>query len=103
MILFAIPNLQSLLNLVSAGPIARSEFRYSSSSILPSVLGNCLPWDIQEEVCTCLTLDEAGLFKDSEVEVILNSLDQKSKNLRVLVKIRDPVAAIENIKGTKKL
>lgn len=50
-----------------------------------------------------MTLDEAGLFKDSEVEVILNSLDQKSKNLRVLVKIRDPVAAIENIKGTKKL
>lgn len=95
------PNLQSLLNLVSADPIARSEFLYSSSSILPSVLGNCLPWDIQEEICTCLTLDEAGLFNDSEVEAILNSLDQRSKNLRVLVKIRDQVAAIENIKETQ--
>lgn len=101
MILSVMPNLQSLLNLVSADPIARSEFLYSSNSILPSVLGNCLPRDIQEAVCTCLTLDEAGLINDSEVEVILNSLDQKSKNLRLPVKIRDPVAAIENIKETQ--
>lgn len=102
LILCAMTDLQSLMNFISVDPTARSEFLYSFSSILPSVLGNCLPRDLQEAVCTVLTLNEAGLINDSEVENLLTSLklDQKDKNLRLPVKIRDPIAAIKIIQVT---
>lgn len=76
-------DLQSLMDLISADLTAKSEFLYSFSSILPSVLRNCLPRDMQEAVCKFLNLDEAGLINDSEVENVLISLklDQKDKKL----------------------
>lgn len=103
LILCAMADLQSLMNLISADPTSRSIFLYYFSSILPSVLGNCRLRDMKEAICTFLALDQAGLISESEVENVLTSLklDQKDKNLRLPVKIRDPIAAIKIIQETQ--
>lgn len=41
---------------------SKSEFIYSLSSILSSVLGNYLTLDVQDAVCTCLTLSKESHF-----------------------------------------
>ena len=96
-ILYHAHDLSSLLNLMTADPCLKSELNSCFSTILPSVLENCAPTELQHLICTLLTVREAGEVSNDGVEVALQSrlsFDKERETMRFQTDIGEPVEAL---------
>ena len=99
-----VADIPSLLNLITADPSINFEFHSSFSTILPSVLASSMPRDLQQLICTFLSIREAGEISRCEVERVLYSsfdFNEKKQLFRLKKNIKRPLEALRAITQTQ--
>ncbi|MCJ1361993.1 hypothetical protein MMC16_001095 [Acarospora aff. strigata] len=105
MVMHNVPDIPSLFNLVTADTSLQLELHYSFDTILPSVLANAMPQELQRLIFTLLTIREAGKFQNSKVLVLLHhsvGFDDKKQLLQLETSIKYPLAALDTITRIQK-
>ena len=105
MVMACLPNISSLHNLTRAHRSLAQIFDSFSAYILPNVLANSMPRDLQELVCTLISIQESAPFRDNELSFVLNgnvSFDKGKRLFQIVRRPKDSVKVLHKLSRTIK-